>query len=114
MAEASRRKAAFLSRVVQDNGIASASVLEAQVQRAADLYDIEPIRVLTSRAVGAWPKIVPRLAVALAEDGVVLLWCGEEVESVARRVVWKRLVLEDRLALPGREKSWVWRFRRSD
>jgi len=113
LAEASRRKAAFLTRVVHDCGMTSASVLEAQIQRAADLYDIEPIRVLTSRAVGAWPKIVPRLAAALADDGLVLLWCGEEVETVARRVVWKKwLALEDRLALPGREKSWVWRFRR--
>ena len=36
-----------------------AAVLEAHIQRSADLFDVEPIRMLTTRAMGGWSKIVP-------------------------------------------------------
>jgi len=111
LAEASTKKASFLRAVIGDAGFPTASVLEAQVQRSSDLEDVGPIRLVTSRAMGGWAKILPRLHASLADDGEILVWCGEEMEGVAKRVVWKRFELVDRRALPGRERSWIWRFR---
>lgn len=106
LAEASRRKAEFL------RSVSGASVLEAQVQRPADLDGIGPFEVITSRAMGGWSKILPRLGSTLGEDGCLLVWCGAEMETVARRVVWRRLQLVERRALPGRDQSWVWKFQK--
>ena len=32
-------------------------------------------------------------------------------KRVATRVAWRRLSLVERKALPGRDRSWIWRFR---
>jgi hypothetical protein len=80
------------------------------VQRAADLGDARPLRLLVCRAMGSWQKVLPRLAAALEPAGELLLWAGPEVETVARRTAWSRLQLAQRKPLPGRERSWVWRF----
>jgi hypothetical protein len=86
-------------------------VLEAQVQRAGDLGEIIAVRALVCRAMGNWSKVLPRLASVLAADGEMLLWGGADVETVSRRAAWSKLRLAERKPLPGRERSWIWRFR---
>jgi 16S rRNA (guanine527-N7)-methyltransferase len=110
--EASRKKARFLGEVIEIDWFAGAAVLERQVQRGADLDEVSPVRVLTARAVGSWEKILPRLVGALDVDARVLLWAGEAVESVRQRPAWRNLELEGRHALPGRERSWIWVFKK--
>jgi 16S rRNA (guanine527-N7)-methyltransferase len=112
LVEASHRKAAFLREIVTGAGLGGGSVLERQVQRAADLLDASPARVITCRAASDWERVIPRLAAALVGFGEILLWAGEAVEAVRRRAAWRRLDLVERRALPGRERSWIWRFRR--
>jgi 16S rRNA G527 N7-methylase RsmG len=111
MAEASVRKAAFLRAVVRDAPFPSASVVETQVQRASDLAGIEPARLITSRAMGGWPKILPRLRASLDGEGEILVWAGDEVEKISHREVWRKFSLEEKRLLPERERSWIWRFR---
>jgi len=111
LAEASVRKAEFLRAVVRDAPFPGASVHETQVQRAADLAGLDAARLITSRALGGWPKILPRLRPSLAAAGEILVWAGSEAEAISRREVWRRYLLADRRALPGREQSWIWRFR---
>jgi len=113
LAEASHRKAAFLNTVLRRTGLTSVRVLPIQVQRPTDLTDVEPLRVLTTRAMGGWAKILPRLGPCLRDDGEMLVWAGEELEVLARREAWRRLRVADRRALPGRERSWVWRVGRA-
>jgi 16S rRNA (guanine527-N7)-methyltransferase len=111
LAEASRRKALFLRQVIEATALLNAVILEGQIQRAPELEGLGPFRVITSRAMGGWPKVLPRLAPVLAPDGEILIWAGEETESIAKRVVWRKFELVDRRALPDREQSWIWRFR---
>jgi 16S rRNA (guanine527-N7)-methyltransferase len=111
MVEASVRKADFLRSVVRDAPLPSASVMETQVQRASDLEGIDPARLITSRAMGGWPKILPRLRTCLEADGDVLVWAGDEAEKISKREVWKKFKVEERRPLPERERSWIWRFR---
>jgi 16S rRNA (guanine527-N7)-methyltransferase len=111
MIEASVRKAEFLRAVVRDAPLPTVSVLETQVQRASDLEGIDPARVITSRAMGGWPKILPRLRTCLDPDGDMLVWAGDEAEKISRREVWKTFTVADKRALPDRERSWIWRFR---
>lgn len=110
LAEASRRKAAFLSEVVERH-YPGGGVLGAQIQRAADLDPSRPLRVLVSRAMGSWEKIVPRLAPCLERDGDVLIWAGGDAEILLSRAAWRRLELMRRVALVGRERSWIWNLR---
>jgi len=111
LAEASRRKAAFLRQLVRESVVANASVLEVQVQRPGDLEGFGPFRLVTSRAMGGWSKILPRLAPMLEPGGEMLVWAGDDVEKIAKRAVWRRLAPVDRRRLPGRNQSWIWRFR---
>jgi 16S rRNA (guanine527-N7)-methyltransferase len=108
LVDASAKKADFLRRVIDACGIPRAAVLERQVQRAGDLEDLSPIDVLTVRAVGGWSRVLPRLVSRLSPTGKVLLWAGDEVERVRSRVAWRRLHIELKQALPGRERSWIW------
>jgi len=112
MAEASRKKAEFLRGCVGFAGPGGARVLEAQVQRATDLGESVALRALVCRAMGNWAKVLPRLASALAADGEMLLWGGADVETVSGRAAWSKLRLAERKPLPGRERSWIWRFTR--
>lgn len=109
LSEASARKAAFLRHVVEE-AFPGAAVLERHVQRAADLADVLPFRVILTRAAGGWERILPRLAAALEPAGSLLVWAGEQMESVARRTAWSRYRLVERKPLPGRDRSWIWRF----
>ncbi|MEB3323440.1 MAG: hypothetical protein VKI81_11505, partial [Synechococcaceae cyanobacterium] len=111
--EASQKKVRFLRDVIRIEWFSGAVVLDRQVQRAADLEEVSPVRVLTARAVGSWEKILPRLIDALDADSLLLLWAGEAVDSVRRRPAWRRLALEKQHALPGRDRSWIWVFKRA-
>ncbi len=111
LTEPSARKADFLRQTVRSCDLERTDVYEAQIQRAPDAEHLGPLRLLTIRAMGGWAKILPRMAAALAEDGEMLVWCGDEIESVATRKAWRKLRLVDRKPLPGRDKSWIWRFR---
>ena len=103
------RKAAFL-RVVVEEAFPGGAVLERQVQRPADLEGVVPFRVIVARALGNWERILPRLATTLEPGGSLLVWAGQQMEAVARRKAWSRYRLVERKPLPGRERSWVWRF----
>lgn len=110
LVEASARRAAFLREVLAA-GPAGATVHDAQVQRAPDLPGEVAFRVVTTRAMGGWERVLPRLEARLAPDAELLVWAGTSAEVVARRAAWQRRYrLADRRALPGRERSWVWRF----
>jgi len=110
LAEASSKKAEFLRGCAGLFGTGRARVLEAQVQRAGDLGETHDVRVLVCRAMGNWSKVLPRLASILAADGELLLWGGADVETVSRRAAWSKLRMAERKPLPGRERSWIWRF----
>ena len=107
--ESSSRKAAFLREIINDV-LRRGAVLERQVQRPADLGEIGPIDVLATRAMGGWERVLPRLTGCLAPEGSILLWAGESVDTVRRRAAWGKLELTERRPLPGRDRSWVWRF----
>ena len=109
--EAAEDKAQFLEDVLS-TGPCRGAVRAGQVQRPGDLEDAMPISVLSTRGMGNWERILPRLAPALAPGGVVLLWAGEAVKEVATRDAWqRRLSLTARHALPDRQRSWIWCFR---
>lgn len=108
LTEASTHKAAFLREAV-GRVLPRGRVLEAQVQRPGDLDDSSPLRVIVSRAMGGWERVLPRFHSSMAPDGELLLWAGG-IKKVARRHAWRRLRLIERRPLPGRSNSWVWRF----
>ena len=108
--EASAAKAAFLNEVFAANP-ATGQVWNKQVQRPNDFEDSTSIRVLSSRAMGNWERIFPRVAQMLAPEGIAMLWAGEAVREIAARDSWRRLNLVARHALPRRQRSWIWCFR---
>lgn len=115
LVEASRKKAEFLSRAVASCGVAArVTILPQQVQRAADLSELGPLRLLTMRAVGGWSRLVPKLAPALAPDGWTMIWAGDEMDSVRRRVAWRKLELVNVRKLPAMDRTSIWVFRRAD
>ncbi len=112
LADASARKAEFLRDAIREAGLEGTRVLERQVQRAADVPELAGlVRVVSTRAAGGWERIVPRLLPCLAPGGEFLIWAGDDLDAVRGRVIWRRLELVERRPLPGRDRSWVWRFR---
>jgi 16S rRNA G527 N7-methylase RsmG len=110
LTEAAAGKAAFLSAVMSACGF-TGRLLAKQVQRPADLEEGQgPFRLIITRALGGWERILPRFAGSLRDDGELMIWAGRDVEKVAQRAAWRRLRLLERRALPGRERSWIWRF----
>ena len=107
--EASESKAGFLSDALTES-LGAGRVWNNQVQRPADFDDDTPVRVLTSRAMGNWERIFPRVAPALATNGIAMLWAGDAVKQIAARDSWRRMNLVARHALPGRTRSWIWCF----
>ena len=101
LAESSRRKAAFLQRVLASISLDGA-VLERRVQRAADLEPFSPIDVLVTRAAEGWDAVLPRLAAGLRTGGIVLIWAGAAAETIVSRASWRRFELVKSHALPGR------------
>jgi len=110
LVESSQRKATFLRELT--DRLPGAAVLEKHVERAADLEGLAP-RLIVSRAMGGWERVLPRLVRVLSEDGEILLWAGSTVERVARRSAWSRLRVVERHDLAGRDRSWIWRFARA-
>lgn len=111
LVEATRRKAEFLRSAVA-GAMLEGQVIERQVQRPEDL-PVEPhFAVITTRAMGNWERVLPRLASQIVPGGRVLLWAGERVEEVRTREAWRRYTLVERRALPGRDRSWIWVFAR--
>ena len=108
--EAVGDKAGFLTDAFAQ-ALGRGTIWARQVQRPGDFEDATPVRVLTTRAMGNWERILPRVAPALASDGVVMLWAGDAVRETAQRDAWRRLSLVGRHALPGRLRSWIWCFR---
>jgi 16S rRNA (guanine527-N7)-methyltransferase len=114
LAESSAKKAEFLRGVLAAVGWpTTGGVLEASVQGRQELESVEPLCVVATRAMGDWERLLPKIAPALRENGHILLWAGAAVEEVSRRAAWRRLTLESRHSLPGRERSWIWSFRRT-
>jgi 16S rRNA (guanine527-N7)-methyltransferase len=108
--EASEAKAAFLNETLATS-LGNGKVWNKQIQRPNDFEDAVSIRVLTSRAMGNWERIFPRIAPMLAPNGIAMLWAGESVSEIAARDPWRRLSLVARHTLPGRQRSWIWCFR---
>ncbi|NIM00039.1 MAG: hypothetical protein GTN89_03590 [Acidobacteria bacterium] len=108
--EASAGKARFLEETLATT-LRRGTVWHRQVQRPADFVDTKPVRVLTSRAMGNWERIFPRVAPMLAPNGIAMLWAGESVGEIRMRAAWRRLSLVARHGLPGRQRSWIWCFR---
>ena len=111
LVEASAKKAEFLEGVLHAWSVSAGEVRLGHVQRAADLEGVGTVRVITTRGVGGWARLLPKLAPLLDPEGVILLWAGQEVEAVRHRVVWRRYRLEGTRELPGRERSAVWLFK---
>ncbi len=108
--EAAEAKAAFLDEACATN-LGKGQVWNKQVQRPGDFEDSVSIRVLTSRAMGNWERIFPRIAPLLAPNGIAMLWAGESVGEIATRESWRKLSLVAQHTLPGRQRSWIWCFR---
>jgi 16S rRNA G527 N7-methylase RsmG len=113
LTEASGKKAGFLRSVLVRSGLRDARVLERQIQRAEDLGETDQVRVLVTRAMGSWEKVVPRLASRMTADAQVLLWAGAGQERIFARKVWQRFRPAGRHPLPGRDRSWIWYLRRA-
>jgi 16S rRNA G527 N7-methylase RsmG len=109
LVEVSERKSDFLASVV-GQWFPGTVVDRRHVQRAPDLEGLVPVRVIATRAMGGWERILPRLAPSLGVDGELLVWAGDALERISVRAAWGKLRLRERRALPGRERSWVWRF----
>ena len=114
LAESSRKKAAFLRQALEAAGLEEGQVLEASVQRSADLAPMQPIDVLVTRAAGGWESIIPRLASAVRLNGAVLIWAGRECRAVVLRASWKRFTLRETIPLPGRDSSFLYSLTRTD
>jgi 16S rRNA (guanine527-N7)-methyltransferase len=110
LAEVSVRKAEFL-RSITEELCPSGRVIDRQIQRAEDLAEEPNVSVIVTRAMGNWERVLPRLSSHLSPGGNILVWAGEQMETVAGRKAWQRYRLAGRRALPGRERSWVWHFR---
>jgi 16S rRNA G527 N7-methylase RsmG len=112
LAEATPGKAEFLRSVLSEC-FGVGEVLAGQIQRPSDLRERPPFRVIVTRAMGGWERILPRMAASLVERGEILVWAGQELEAVSKRAAWRKLELREKRPLPGRERSWVWRLRRA-
>lgn len=110
LVEGSTVKAAFLSQCFR-NADPPIRVLNRHVQTARDLESIGNVRVLVTRAMGGWERVLPKLASCFEPEGQLLVWAGTMMEKVARRAAWKRYELTARRTISERNRSWVWLFR---
>ena len=111
LAEASSKKAAFLREALIAAKLDRGRVLEAHVARTVDLADVPPVSVLTTRAMGGWERIVPKLISRLAPEGIVLVWAGSDLSALLARATWARLRVVTKRRLPGRDRSSVYLLR---
>ena len=110
LVDAAKDKSAFLQELLETE-FGGGEMIAKQIQRVDDFDGLSQVRLLTTRAMGNWERILPRLATLLAPNGIVLLWAGASVAEVADRKAWKRYSLVARHALPGRQQSWIWAFK---
>ena len=108
LAEVSTRKAAFLTASCLGAGFGQVQVLQRQIQRPADVPEGMKPNLILTRAMGGWEKVLPRFARELGPTDRVLLWAGDEVESIARRKIWQRYKILHRHPLPGLDRGWIW------
>ena len=107
LAESSKKKAAFLEEALAVAGIARGWVLPRHVERASDLQDLDPPRVIACRAAGGWDRILPKIGKRLAPEGKILIWAGVDLEPILRRAAWKPYALEAVRAIPGRSSAKI-------
>lgn len=112
LVESSPKKAAFLRDALRAAGLREGSVLETNVQNAVDLEPLGPVRVLATRAMGGWERLLPKLSPVLGPEGVVLVWAGPTIGAVSRRVPWRRFVHAGEVALPTLGQARIVRFTR--
>lgn len=112
LAEASTKKAAFLREALVAAKLQQGQVLATAVARTADLGGLPEVTVLTTRAMGGWERIVPKLVSRLTPGGFVLVWAGSDVTALLARSAWSRLKLQETRSLPGRDRSSVYKLGR--
>lgn len=110
LVESAPRKAEFLKTALHAAGLARGAVLEANIQRGADLAAVGPIAVLVTRAMGGWERLLPKLSTVVDGKGVLLVWCGDAIEDVERRVAWRRWRRSGEVRLRDLERGRVIRF----
>ena len=108
LAEVSKRKAAFLTASCLGAGFNRVQVLQRQIQRPSDLPDGMRPNFLLTRAMGGWEKVLPRFARELGSQDRVLLWAGDEMETISRRKIWQRFKILQKHPLPGLDRGWIW------
>lgn len=113
LTEASRRKAEFLRELIAELGVEGGVVVDRQVARPADLADHDLFDVLTTRAMGSWEKIVPRLRGCLRAGADVFVWAGADSEAVFARTVWRAFELVEVVPIAGTERSRVFHLKRA-
>ena len=111
LVEASEKKALFLRTTLQETGLPGVVVVR-HVTRATEIPEVDGIDILVTRAMGDWERVVPRLAMKLTDRGKILLWAGHEADRVIERAAWRRLRLEERRPLLGRERSFIYELSR--
>lgn len=107
LAESSAKKARFLRAALDAAGRGDGTVLEASVQRASDLASVGGVDVVTTRAMGGWERIVPRLLPAMSAGGTILVWAGAAGLEVVSRRSWSKLPVTRVHAIPGRDVSKI-------
>lgn len=110
LVESAPRKAEFLALALESAGLHEGSVLQANVQRASDLASVGPVRILATRAMGGWERLLPKLAPVVEPGGCLLVWGGESLDAVARRVSWRRWRMQGGIALRTLDRGRVSRF----
>ena len=108
LVESSSKKALFLEAVVAGLHLEGVRVVERHVRRAADLADLAPVGVFTTRAIPAPARIVEWLPELLAPGGRGLLFLGEEAATGAEQAALRRgLVIVRRQLLEGTRASFL-------
>jgi 16S rRNA G527 N7-methylase RsmG len=106
LTDPSPKKVLFLRSVVERSPL-QVVVLPRAIERASNLSDLPEFVLITTRAMGGWQRIVPRLVSKLAAHGRVVLWAGADAREVGDRVSWRALRLADEHPLPERDRSWI-------
>jgi len=107
LVEASSKKAAFLREALRVAGLERGRVIDRRVDREQDLRDVDGVRVLVTRAMGGWDRIVPRLHAKIATDGWILVWAGGDAVAKMSGRRWDRFELVKTTRLPGRDQSSI-------
>jgi 16S rRNA (guanine527-N7)-methyltransferase len=107
LAESSAKKAAFLKEALAVAGLAGGSVIGRNVQRTADIEELDRLAVIVCRAAGGWERIIPKVAKRLVPGGKIMIWAGADLERILGRTTWKPFEVEQIRALPGRSNATI-------